>query len=100
MFIHSVYFWLKPNLSSAERDQFWTGVKTLGEIPGVTSFFVGAPATTDRPVIDRSYDCALIVGFDDLAAHDVYQTHAIHDRFRTLEHLWQKVVIYDAVRHA
>lgn len=97
MFIHSVYFWLKPDLTPAQRDQFWAGVKTLGEIPGVRLFFVGAPADTDRPVIERSYSCALVTGFDDRAAHDAYQVHPIHDTFRELEHLWTKVVIYDAV---
>ena len=57
MFVHSVYFWLKPDLTPTQRAQFWTGVRSLGDIPGVRSFFVGAPASTDRPVIDRSYAC-------------------------------------------
>jgi hypothetical protein len=96
VFVHSVYFWLKPDLTDAQRAQFWAGVRALGDIPSLTYFFVGAPAETDRPVIDRSYSCALITGFDDLAGHDIYQDHPIHDRFRELEHLWERVQIYDA----
>ncbi|MES1158639.1 MAG: Dabb family protein [Terricaulis silvestris] len=99
MFIHSVYFWLKPDLTAQQRDQFWAGVKALGGIPGVRFFFIGSPAETDRPVIDRSYSCALITGFDDLAGHDAYQVHPIHDRFRELSHLWDRVQIYDATEH-
>jgi len=96
MFMHSVYFWLKADLTAQQRDQFWAGVKSLGDIPGLRFFFTGRPAETDRPVVDRSYSCALIVGFDDLPAHDFYQAHPIHDRFREIAHLWDRVQIYDA----
>ncbi len=96
MFLHSVYFWLKPGLTPEQQAQFWAGVKSLGEIPSVKFFFVGAPADTDRPVIDRSYSCNLVTGFDDVAGHDLYQDHPIHDAFRELSDLWSKVLIYDA----
>jgi len=98
MFVHSVYFWLKPGLTGAQQAQFWAGVKTLGGISGVKFFFTGAPAETDRPVIDRTYSGALVIGFDDLAAHDAYQVHPIHDRFRELSHLWERVLIYDSTK--
>jgi Stress responsive A/B Barrel Domain len=97
VFLHSVYFWLKPELELEQQAQFWAGVKSLGEIPSVKFFFVGTPADTDRPVIDRSYSCNLVVGFDDLAGHDLYQDHPIHDDFRALSDLWSKVLIYDAL---
>lgn len=96
MLLHSVYFWLRPDLTAAQRDEFWSGVKALGAIPSVKFFFVGGPADTDRPVIDRSYSCALVVGFDDIAGHDIYQDHPIHDDFRALSHCWDRVLIYDA----
>ncbi len=96
MFLHSVYFWLKPELTPEQQDQFWAGVKSLAAIPSVKFFFVGAPADTDRPIIDRSYSCKLVVGFEDVAGHDLYQDHPIHDQFRELADLWSKVLIYDA----
>jgi hypothetical protein len=96
VFIHSVYFWLKPELTQEQQDRFWAGVKALEEIPCLKLFFVGTPADTDRPVIDRSYSCALITGFDDQAGHDIYQDHPVHDKFRELAELWDKVLIYDA----
>jgi len=97
MFIHSVYFWLKPDLTEAERAQFFAGVNAMANIPNVKSFVVGKPAPTDRPVIDRTYSCALIVGFDDLAGHDAYQDHPLHDDFRALHDLWDRIQIYDVV---
>ena len=59
--------------------------------------FIGVPAATDRPVIDRSYTFALIVIFDDLAGHDAYQVHPIHGAFvDTFNTYWTKVQIYDS----
>jgi hypothetical protein len=56
------------------------------------------PADTDRPIIDRSYSYALILTFADKAAHDAYQVHPTHDKFRTeCGHLWSRVQIYDSV---
>jgi Stress responsive A/B Barrel Domain len=98
MFVHSVYFWLNPDLTDADRAQFWNGVRSLTTIETVRHGFTGAPASTDRPIIDRSYSCALIVMFDDRAGHEAYQVDPIHDKFREeCASFWSKVLIYDAV---
>ncbi len=98
MFIHSVYFWLKPELSDDEKAKFRAGARSLLAIESVRHGFLGTPAPTDRPVIDRSYSAALTVIFDDQAGHDAYQDHPIHDKFRLeCADLWSKVLIYDSV---
>ena len=98
MFAHSVYFWLKKNLTADQRNQYLAGVRSLTKIPSVRQSFIGTPAATDRPIIDRSYSYALVVMFDDEAGHDSYQVHPIHDQFRQeCGNFWEKVVIYDAV---
>ena len=98
MFVHSVYFWLKPDLNDNERAQFWNGVRSLTKIESVRHCFAGPPAATDRPIIDRSYSCALIVIFDDDAGHEAYQVDPVHDKFRNeCSTFWSKVLIYDAV---
>jgi hypothetical protein len=97
MFVHAVYFWLKDDLSEADRQKFVRGVESLRTIESVHACYIGTPASTDRPIIDRSYSYALIVVFTDLAAHDAYQVHPIHDRFRDeCSNLWKRVVIYDS----
>ena len=98
MLFHTVIFWLKKNLTSEEKDFFFTEVKRLGEIPSVENFLIGTPAnTTKRPVIDDSYDCYLTVVLKDLLAHDQYQEDPIHlDFIDKCKNLWEKVVIYDA----
>ena len=98
MFIHSVYFWLAEDLSDAQRAQFVEQAGALTTIETVRHGWLGKPADTDRPVIDRSYSYALTVAFDDEAAHDVYQDHPVHDRFRDdCGSFWTKVLIYDSV---
>jgi hypothetical protein len=97
MLVHSVYFWLKPDLTEEQRALFWESVHSLKTIESVRQCYIGAPASTDRPVIDRSYSCALIVVFDDDEGHDIYQEHPVHDKFRERSNLWSKILIYDAV---
>jgi hypothetical protein len=97
MLVHVVNFWLKSGLDESDRIKFENGVKTLENIKGVKVFNVGKPASTDRPVIDRSYDYCLLTVFEDMAAHDYYQEADIHLKFiDDCKHLWEKVLIYDS----
>ena len=96
MFIHCVYFWLKDELSANELDQFKEGLHDLTTIESARSGHYGPPASTDRPIIDRSYDYGLVVVFPDKVAHDAYQDHPVHDRFReNCSDFWKEVKIYD-----
>lgn len=101
MFVHSVYFWLRDDLSAEERDRFLRGVNSLTAIPSVRYGWVGRPAPTDRPVIDRSYSYALTAVFDDEAAQEAYQVDPVHDDFRDeCGDLWSRVLIYDSLEES
>ena len=53
--------------------------------------------TTLRPVIDASYDVALIVECKDVAAEAAYQVDPLHLAFvANCKHLWTRVQIYDS----
>ncbi len=96
MFVHSVYFWLRADLTPEQRDTFEAGLQSLKAIPDVHTGYVGTPAATDRPIIDRSYSHALIAVFEDRQAHDAYQVHPDHDRFRSdCAGFWSDIRIYD-----
>jgi hypothetical protein len=95
MFVHCVYFWLKPGITADEESRFLDGARSLTKLPSVKHGWVGKPAGTDRPIIDRSYSYGLVVAFDDEAGHDAYQVHPVHDAFRELHDLWTAVKIYD-----
>lgn len=95
-FVHSVYFWFKEGVSEEQKEQFFADTEKLRDIEVVKAFYTGMPAKTTRPIVERSYDFAVIVHFKDLAAHDVYQEHPIH--LALLENgasLWEKVMITD-----
>lgn len=101
MFVHAVYFYLRDDLTRAEQDQFNRGVKSLREIEGVAAGYIGVAAATDRAVIERGYSRALVLVFPDQAAHDAYQVHPVHDKFRAeCGGLWTTVRIYDSVTEA
>jgi len=98
MLVHSVFFWLKPELSAEQRADFRKGVESLGTISAVDKVYVGIPAgVPDRPIIDKSFAIGLTVICKDIAAHNAYQVDPIHlafiERFKTY---WSRVQIYDA----
>ena len=99
MFIHTVYFWMKPGVSNAERQQVVSDCREyLGDIPAVQHLWAGRPAMTPRDVVDNSYDVGLTVVLEDRAGHDVYQAHELHQEFiRRNKHNWQRVQVYDFV---
>jgi len=101
MFIHAVYFWLRPDLTPAQRAQFAAGVRSLVAIESVQQGYIGVPAPTDRPVIERSYSQSLVLVFADQAAHDAYQAHPVHEQFREeCGGFWTSVRIFDSVSEA
>jgi hypothetical protein len=99
MLVHSVFFWLKPDLTEAQRAEFVRGVESLKGIRAIKQLFIGQPAPTEkRPVIDDSYSYALTVIVADVAGHDAYQVDPLHLAFvQNCKHLWTRVQIYDAL---
>lgn len=98
MLVHAVYFWLKPDLTEAQRAEFRAGVDSLASIPSIEKAYIGPPAATEkRPVIDDSYSLALIVLCKDVAAQNAYQTDPIHLAFvEKCRTYWTRVQIYDS----
>jgi len=98
MFVHSVYFWLRDDLSPADTTKFVDGIRSLTTIDVVQLGFIGTPAGTNRGIIDTTYSYALVLTFADAAAQDAYQVHPVHDAFReNCDGSWKKIVIYDAI---
>lgn len=97
MFTHHVFFWLKEGITQEEISKFEKGVKSLLDVEHVVSAHIGKPASTDRPVIDRTYSYSLLLIFEDKAGHDAYQPHPIHKKFvEDCSPLWTRVLIYDS----
>jgi Stress responsive A/B Barrel Domain len=96
---HCVYFWLKKDLSAADRQLFQDELALVAQLPYLGLAVMGPPCheAPARPVTDRSWDWSLIVKFNSMADHDFYQGPCLdHQRFvNTCKGLWDKVVIYD-----
>lgn len=97
MISHHVLFWLKSDTNSDQKAAFRKSMETLENIEVVKFFHIGTPAPIERAVVDTSYTFSLLLTFDDLDAHNVYQSHALHQAFlEEFRVFFEKVVIYDA----
>ncbi|MES2829905.1 MAG: Dabb family protein [Bacteroidota bacterium] len=98
MLVHHVLFWLKADTTDAQKIDFKGGLESLRGIETIETIHIGTPAPIERAVVDISYSFSLTIFFQDMAGHDVYQVHHLHqaflDQFRIL---FEKVVIYDAI---
>ena len=97
--VHHVFFWLKNPGSAEDRAKLITGVKTLSKIETVHELRVGVVASTEkREVVDNSWAVSELIFFKDLEGQATYQNHPIHLEFiKNCSHLWEKVIVYDAV---
>lgn len=100
MFVHTVFFWMKPGVSDADRQQLLRDcLELLGKVPTVKEIRVGRPAQTPRDVVDNSYDVGLTVMLADKAAHDIYQQHPLHLEFiKRNKQNWVRVQVYDYIQ--
>ncbi len=97
MFSHVVIFWTDPEQPNAAQELIDGAHRYLKNIPGADFFHVGLMATSDRPVVDQSYQVALNIAFKDKATQDAYQVHKDHVKFveEIFKRVCKKVVVYD-----
>jgi len=97
MLTHHVLFWLKPDTTDEQKAAFRGGLESLSKVETVKSIYIGTPAPISRAVVDTTYTFSLVIVFEDLAGHDVYQVHPVHKAFlEDFRVFFEKVVIYDA----
>jgi hypothetical protein len=84
-------------MTADELQAFRNSLQTLQGIEVVKNLHIGTPAAIERAVVDTTYTFSLILFFDDLNAHNVYQVHPLHEAFLNgFREYFEKVVIYDA----
>ncbi len=95
--IHTVYFWLLPDIPPERIRLFEKGLETLGTCPQIMDYYWGPPAGTEkREVIDDTYSYAINVHFRTVEDQNSYQKDPIHLRFiKDHGDLWKKVLVYD-----
>ena len=99
MLIHTVIFYLRGDLTEAEKQEFRNeGLESLRPIKSVGQLFIGVPAAIPpRPVVDLSFTYAITAVFANVDAHNAYQVDPVHKAFvERFKSYWTKVQIYDA----
>ena len=96
---HVVVCWLKEPGNREVQDKLISVSRSLGNIPGVVSVSVGRVLPSERPVVDSSFDVAMVLTFKDKEALAAYLEHPEHKKAtkETLEPLVKKILIYDFV---
>jgi len=94
---HVVIIWLKDHGNAQQQQQMIDRSKTFNQIPGVLSVSVGTCLPSTRPVVDSSYDVALVMRFASEQALQEYDQHPIHKTAvqELLAPLAAKFLIYD-----
>ena len=94
---HVVVIWLKDHGNAQQQQQMIDRSKTFTQIPGVLSVSVGTCLPSTRPVVDSSYDVALVMRFANEQALLEYDQPPIHKKAvqELLAPLAAKFVIYD-----
>jgi hypothetical protein len=97
MLTHHVLFWLKADTSEEQKLAFRKGLESLEQVETIKGIYIGTPAPISRAVVDTTYTFSLLLLFQDLEGHDIYQVHPIHKAFLdSFRQYFEKVVIYDA----
>ncbi|MEN8789309.1 MAG: Dabb family protein [Flavobacteriaceae bacterium] len=98
-FVHSVYFWLKNPDNATDRQDFETALRKLLKKSKYTKTnYIGTAPKAIRDVVDDSFTYNLLVTFESAEAQEAYQVEDVHLQFiEEANHLWEKVVVYDAV---
>jgi hypothetical protein len=96
---HVVLCWLKEPGDAAQRQRLIETSKTFRELPGVVSVDVGEAIPSTRPVVDSSFDVALVMRFEDRAALQAYETHPKHQKAvnEVLRPLTSRILVYDVL---
>ncbi len=97
MFIHVVFFWLKPGTPEpVKQAMIRYAHEEMGKVPTVKNVWSGKSVASARDVVDSSFDVGLCVTFADKAGHDAYQPHAIHSEFiRRFKDHWARMRVQD-----
>ena len=97
--VHTVLFWLNDPENKEDQHAFETAInKLIANNPQKIRGYLSKPANTEaRGVVDASFSYFYQMTFADATAEAAYQIDPTHLTFiKEAEHLWKKVIVYDA----
>ena len=96
-FVHIVMIWLKEPGNQKHITEVIKATKSLNEIQVVNELRVGQSISSDRPIVDDSFDVALYMIFNSEDDLERYLVHPMHMNVveNILRPLANKVLVYD-----
>ncbi len=94
---HVVLVWLKLSGNPTYRSQVMDAAEGLSNLPGVKSVKVGKAVFTDQPTVDKSFDVALDLTFEDYETLQEFLAHPVQQQIMNdvLPKLSSRIVVYD-----
>jgi len=95
--IHVVLCWLKDPGNEAQQRELIRVSHTFKDLPGVLEISTGTALPRPRPVVDSSFDVAILIRFADADALRSYLEHPRHRQAveQTLKPLVARILVYD-----
>lgn len=94
---HTVYLWLKQPGNTQHRQQIIVAAKQLAAIEGVERLTTGTVISSDRPIVDDSFDIAISMEFSSAQQMNRYLVNKQHTSIvaSQIQPLLSNIVVYD-----
>lgn len=94
---HIVVVWLRDAGNEVHRQRLLEASQQLKQIPGIISVQGGSVIADSRPVVDSSFDVALVISMQDRATLQQYVQHPIHKKLlsEVFKPLIERYKVYD-----
>lgn len=95
--VHTVYLWLQQPGHAQHRDQLLRATDRLRDIPGVLDIKFGEVISSDRDIVDDSFDVGIYFYFQDIEAMNAYLLHPVHQRTvrEDISPLVKRILVHD-----
>lgn len=96
---HVVMVWLKQPGNEQQRSAFIKASEQLNDLPGIVNRHVGVVVSSDRGIVDDTFDVAVSVTMESQQALKAYLNHPKHQKIlnEKIKPLINRTVAYDFI---
>lgn len=96
---HVVMVWLNKPGNEQQRAEFIKASEELNNLPGIVNRHVGVASSSDRKIVDDTFDVAVTVTLKNKAALKAYLNNPKHKKIlhEKIKPLVNRTVVYDFI---
>lgn len=96
---HVVMVWLNEQGNAEMRQKFIKASNQLNDLPGIVNRHVGVVVSSDRAIVDDTFDVAVTVTLKNKKALEAYLNHPKHKKIlhEQIKPLVNRTVAYDFI---